>query len=85
MPNARENDKSESIQVKCKNSPKNKLTSLVKNFTMHNAYGILSQSDDPIPDNKTIFVDCPPSQQDTNVRKHCRQCKITSHGASISN
>ncbi len=43
---------------------------------MHNAYGILSQSDDPIPDNKTIFVDCPPSQQDANVRKHCRQCKI---------
>ncbi len=43
---------------------------------MHNAYGILSQSDNPIPDNKTIFVDCPPSQQDANVRKHCRQCKI---------
>jgi hypothetical protein len=43
---------------------------------MHNAYGILSQSDDPMPDNKTIFVDPPPSQQGTNVRKHCRQCKI---------
>ncbi len=38
MPNARENDKSEWIQVKYKNSPKNKLTSPVKNFTMHNAY-----------------------------------------------
>ncbi len=43
---------------------------------MHNAYGILSQSNDPIPDNKTIFVDCPPSQQDANVRKHCSQRKI---------
>ncbi len=43
---------------------------------MHNAYGILSQSDDPIPDNKTIFVDRPPSQQDANVHKHCRQRKI---------
>ncbi len=43
---------------------------------MHNAYGILSQSNDPIPDNKTIFVDPPPSQQDANVRKHCSQCKI---------
>ncbi len=43
---------------------------------MHNAYGILSQSDDPIPDNKTIFVDRPPSQQDAKVCKHCKQCKI---------
>ncbi len=43
---------------------------------MHNAYGILSQSNNPIPDNKTIFVDHPPSQQDANVRKHCRQHKI---------
>ncbi len=43
---------------------------------MHNAYGILSQSNDPIPDNKTIFVDHPPSQQDAIVCKHCRQCKI---------
>jgi hypothetical protein len=43
---------------------------------MHNAYGILSQSDDPIPDNKTIFVNRPPSQQDANVCKHCRQRKI---------
>ena len=43
---------------------------------MHNAYGILTQSDDPIPDNKTVFVDRPPSQQDAKVRKHCRQCKI---------
>ncbi len=43
---------------------------------MHNAYGIISQSDNPIPDNKTIFVDHPPSQQDANVHKHHRQCKI---------
>jgi hypothetical protein len=43
---------------------------------MHNAYGILLQSNDPIPDNKTMFVDCPPSQQDADVRKHCRQRKI---------
>jgi hypothetical protein len=43
---------------------------------MHNAYCILSQSDNPIPDNKTIFVDHPPSQQDANVRKHHRQRKI---------
>jgi hypothetical protein len=43
---------------------------------MHNAYGILSQSNDPIPDNKTMFVDRPPSQQDANVREHCRRCKI---------
>jgi hypothetical protein len=83
MPNARENDKSEWIQVKYKNSLKTKLTSPFKNFTMHNAYGILSQSDDPIPDNKTIFVDHPPSQQDADVRKHRRQRKI--NGASISN
>jgi hypothetical protein len=43
---------------------------------MHNAYGILSQSDDPIPDDKTIFVDRPPSQQDAGIREHCRQRKI---------
>ncbi len=43
---------------------------------MHNAYSIFAQSDDPIPDNKTIFVDRPPSQQDANVHEHCRQCKI---------
>ncbi len=75
-PNARENDKSEWIQVKYKNSPKTKLTSPVKNFTMHNAYDILTQSDDPIPDDKTIFVDRPPSQQDADVCKHRRQRKI---------
>ncbi len=75
-PNTRENDKSEWIQVKYKNSPKTRLTSPIKNFTMHNAYGILSQSNDPIPDNKTIFVDLPPSQQDANVCKHHRQRKI---------
>ncbi len=62
--------------MKYKNSPKTKLTSPVKNFIMHNAYSILSQSNDPIPDDKTIFVDHPPSQQDANIRKHCRQCKI---------
>jgi hypothetical protein len=76
MPNARENDKNEWIQVKYKNSPKTKLTYPVKNFTMHNSYGILSQSDNPIPDNKTILVDRPPSQQDANVCKHRRQHKI---------
>jgi hypothetical protein len=76
MPNVRENDESEWIQVKYKNSPKTELTSPVKNFTMHNAYGILSQSNNPIPDDKTIFVDRPPSQQDANVPKHCRQRKI---------
>ncbi len=43
---------------------------------MHIAYGILSQSNDPIPEDKTIFVDRPPSQQDADVRKHRRQCKI---------
>jgi hypothetical protein len=75
-PNARENDKNEWIQVKYKNSPTTKLTSPVKNFTMHNAYGILSQSDNPIPDNNTIFVDRPPSQQDADVCKHRRQRKI---------
>ncbi len=77
MPNTRENDESEWIQVKYKNSSKTKLTSPVKNFTMHNAYGMLSQSDDPIPDNKTIFVEHPPSQQDADIRKHRRQRKIT--------
>jgi hypothetical protein len=43
---------------------------------MNKAYSILSQSDDPIPDNKIIFVDRPPSQHYTDVRKHCRQRKI---------
>jgi hypothetical protein len=76
MPNARENDNNEWIQVKYKNNLKTKLTSPVNKFTMHNAYGILSQSNNPIPDNKTIFVDRPPSQQDANVHEHRRQCKI---------
>jgi hypothetical protein len=62
--------------VKYKNSPKTKLTSPVKNFTLHNAYGILSQSDNPIPDDKTIFADRPPSQQDADVCKHRRQHMI---------
>jgi hypothetical protein len=79
MPNTRENDKNEWIQVKYKNSPKTKLTSPVKNFTKHNAYSILSQSEDPIPDVKTIFVDHPPSQQDANVHEHRRQRKIAWH------
>ncbi len=43
---------------------------------MHNVYGILSQSNDPIPDDKTIFVDRPPSQQDANLHEHCRERKI---------
>ncbi len=46
---------------------------------MHNAHGILSQSNNPIPDNKTIFVHHPPSQQDANVCKHHRQRKIAWH------
>jgi hypothetical protein len=63
MPNARENDKNEWIQVKYKNCPNTKLTSPVKNVTIHNAYGILSQSDNPILDNNicslpTITTGC---------------------------
>ncbi len=46
---------------------------------MHNAYGILSQSNNPIQDDKTIFVDRPPSQQDANVHEHHRQHKIARH------
>ncbi len=72
----RENDKSDWIQVKYKNSPKTKLTSLVNSITKHNAYGILSQSDNPIPDNETIYIDPPLAQQDANVHEHRRQCKI---------
>jgi hypothetical protein len=72
----RENDKSDWIQVKHKNSPKTKLTTLVNSVTKHNAYGILSHSNDPIPDNKTIYIDPPLAQQDTDIHEHCRQCKI---------
>ncbi len=53
----RENDKSDWIQVKHKNSPKTKLTSPVNSITKHNAYGILSHSDDPIPDDETIYIE----------------------------
>ncbi len=59
MPNVRENDKNDWIQVKHKNSPKTKLTSLINSITKHNAYGILSHFDNPIPDNKTIYIDPP--------------------------
>ncbi len=72
----RENDKSEWIQVKHKNSPKTKLTSPVNSIIKHNVYGILSHSDDPIPDNKTIYIDPPLAQQDADIHKHRRQRKI---------
>ncbi len=72
----RENNESDWIQVKHKNSPKTKLTSPVKNITKHNAYGILSHSDNPIPDNETIYIDPPLAQQDANIHEHRRQCKI---------
>ncbi len=48
-------------------------------ITKHNAYGILSQSDDPIPDNKTIYIDPPLAQQDADVHEHRRQRKIARH------
>ncbi len=73
----RENDKSDWIQVKHKNSSKTKLTSPVNSITTHNAYGILSHSDDPIPDDKTIYIDPPLAQQDAGIHEHHRQCKIT--------
>jgi hypothetical protein len=76
MPNVRENDERNWIQVKHKNSPKTKLTSPVNSITTHNAYGILSQSNDPIPDNKTICIDPPLAQQDADIHEHCRQHKI---------
>jgi hypothetical protein len=49
-----ENDKSDWIQVKHKNSPKTKLTSPVNSITKQNEYSILSHSDDPIPDDEKI-------------------------------
>ncbi len=76
MPSMRENDESDWIQVKYKNSPKTKLTSPVNSITKHNAYGILSQSDNPIPDDETIYIDPPLAQQDAGVHEHHRQCKI---------
>ncbi len=76
MPNVRENDKSDWIQVKHKNSLKTKLTSPVNSITKHNAYGILSHSDNPIPDDETIYIDPPLAQQDADIHEHRRQCKI---------
>ena len=73
----RENDKSDWILVKHKNSPKTKLTSLVNSITKHNAYGILSHSDDPIPDDETIYIDPPLAQQNADIHEHRRQRKIT--------
>jgi hypothetical protein len=72
----RENDKSDWILVKHKNSPKTKLTSPVNSITKHNAFGILSHSDNPIPDDETIYIDPPLAQQDEDIHEHCRQCKI---------
>jgi hypothetical protein len=76
MPNVRENDESDWIQVKHKNSPKTKSTSPVNSITKHNAYGILSQSNDPIPDDETIYIDPPLAQQDADIHEHRRQRKI---------
>jgi hypothetical protein len=76
MPNVRENDKSDWILVKHKNSPKTKLTSQVNSITKHNAHGILSHSNNPIPDDETIHIDPPLAQQDVDMHEHRRQCKI---------
>jgi hypothetical protein len=64
------------ILVKHKNCPKTKLTSPVNSITMHNAYGILSHSNDPIPDDETTYIDPPLAQQDADIHEHRRQCKI---------
>ena len=72
----RENDKNDWIQVKHKNSPKTKVTSPVNSIPKHNAYGILSQSNNPIPDDETIYIDPPLVQQDANIHEHRRQRKI---------
>ncbi len=77
MPNVREIDKSDWIQVKHKISLKTKLTSLVNCITMHDAYGILSHSNNPIPDDETIYIDPPLVQQDADIHEHRRQRKIT--------
>ncbi len=79
----REIDKSDWIQVKHKNSPKTKLTSLVNSITTHNVYGILSHSDDPIPDDKTIYID-PYWHNRTRIYMNTAG-NARSHGASISN
>ncbi len=76
MPNVGEIDESDWIQVKHKNSPKTKLTSPVNSITKHNAYGILSHSDDPTPDDETIYIDPPLVQQDADIHEHRRQRKI---------
>jgi hypothetical protein len=66
--------------VKYKNSPQTKVTSPVKSITKHNAYGILSHADDPIPDDETIFIDHPLNHQNLNtIREHRRQRKISRH------
>ncbi len=75
----RENDESDWIQVKHKNSPKTKLTSPDNSITTYNAYGILSHSDDPIPDGKTIYIDPTLAQQDADIHEHYRQGKIAWH------
>ncbi len=62
--------------MKHKNSPKTKSTSPVNSVTKHNAYGILSYSDNPIPDNKTIYIDPPLAQLDADIHEHRRQRKI---------
>ncbi len=72
----RENNESDWIQVKHKNSPKTKLTSLVNSITKHNAYSVLSHSDNPIPDDETIYIDPPLAQQDADIHEHRRQHKI---------
>jgi hypothetical protein len=71
-----ENDESDWIQVKHKNSPKTKLTSPVNSITKHNAYGTLSHSNDPTPDDETIYIDPPLVQQDADIHEHRRQRKI---------
>jgi hypothetical protein len=83
MPNTRENDKNEWIQLKYKNSPKTKLTSPVKNFTMYNAYGILSQSNNPIPDKKQYLLT---THHHNRMPMHANTAgNARLHGASISN
>ncbi len=76
MPKVREIDKNDWIQVKHKNSPKTKLTSPVNSITTHNAYGILSHSDDPTPDDKTIYIYPPLAQQNADIHEYSRQYKI---------
>ncbi len=79
----KENEESDWILVKHKNSPKTKSTSPVNSITKHNAYGILSHSDDPIPDDETIYIDPPLAQQDSDYMNTAGNARL--HGASISN